>query len=271
LTPGRPGLKTQGVDPELPEMSDSPEDAAPPPARPPLLRRLHALSGAIALGAFLVFHLGTVHTATAGRAAFTRTAMSLYGVPLRVWLGAVFIFVPLAFHAGYGLFLLATTRGAPLRNAPAAAWYAALHRLAGIATLVFLVVHLGQLHIPLARGTLLPTTLYPTLEALLGTPGIYAGYLAGLSATVFHFVYGLWRAAITWGFVVQPRAQRQSAIACAVFGLLLWGLGADTLVHFFARCGGVFGGGSPRVTAACRGADLSRVEPVAIPMGRGPA
>lgn len=252
-------------------MSVSPEVAAGTPPRPSPLRRLHALAGVGPLGAFLLLHLGLMHTAVRGRTAFEGTTAGLQSLPLLGLLEALFVFLPLGFHAGYGLYLLATTRGAPLRHGFPADWYAALHRATGVVTLVFLGVHLWHFRVPLGRHTLSPATLYPALESLLGTPTVYAGYLLGLSATVYHFAYGLWRAGITWGLVVEPRARRRSALACAVLGFALWGVGADTLVHFFARCGGVVPWPSQRVTEACRGADLSRSLPVSPRRTESPA
>ncbi len=252
-------------------MSVSPEVVAGTPPRPSPLRRLHALAGVGPLGVFLLLHLGLVHTAVRGRTAFEGATAGLQSLPLLGLVEALLVFLPLGFHAGYGLYLLATTRGAPLRHGSPADWYAALHRASGVLALVFLGVHLWHFRIPLGRHTLSPTALYPALESLLGTPAVYAGYLLGLSATVFHFAYGLWRAAITWGLVVAPRARRQSALACALLGLALWTLGADTLVHFFARCGGVLPGSARRVTEACRGADLTRALPVPARRPQAPA
>ena len=228
----------------------------PPSSR---LRRLHTLTGVGPLGLFLLVHLGSTHRAVAGPEAFARGRAWIADAHSLHALGSALVLGLLAFHAGYGLVRLVRTPSPSLRLAPPADWYRATHRAAGLVTLGFVGVHLVQLRLPLLRGALSPEGLYPALEAVLGTPGGYALHLVGLSAVVYHFAYGLWQAGNTWGVTTRPEARRQSAFVCAALGLALWALGADTLIHFFARCGGVLPGASQRAVGACRGADLSRL------------
>ena len=96
--------------------------AAPPasPAAPPLRgvqplragqghsffwRKLHSLSGIVPIGAFLVEHIVSNFEAINGPLAYAQQVKFLNGLPLVRVLEWAFIFIPLAFHAVYGVFI----------------------------------------------------------------------------------------------------------------------------------------------------------------------
>src|SRR5436190_22510591 len=70
------------------------------------LRRLHRLSGAVALTAFLIEHLASNAAALGGQASFDRVVVALTRSRLVALLEVLFVALPLSFHAGYGLVLL---------------------------------------------------------------------------------------------------------------------------------------------------------------------
>ena len=72
----------------------------------PLARRLHTIAGAIVLGAFLVEHLLTNASVLGGAASFDRVVGSMQRWTYLGVFEVVFILLPLAYHAGYGLLLL---------------------------------------------------------------------------------------------------------------------------------------------------------------------
>ena len=91
-----------------------------PPAAPPLkgvqpLRagqgnsflwhKLHSLSGIIPIGAFLVEHIISNFEALNGPLAYAQQVKFLNSLPLVRVLEWAFIFIPLAFHALYGVFI----------------------------------------------------------------------------------------------------------------------------------------------------------------------
>ncbi len=97
--------------------------AAPPapPAAPPLrgvqpLRagqghsflwhKLHSLSGIVPIGAFLVEHIVSNYETINGPLAYAQQVKFLNALPLVRVLEWTFIFIPLAFHALYGLFIV---------------------------------------------------------------------------------------------------------------------------------------------------------------------
>src|SRR5689334_24656569 len=70
-----------------------------------VLRRLHSLSGIFPVGLFLVSHLWTNAKALKGQPAFDRAVADINHLPLLPALEIFGIFVPLAFHALYGVVL----------------------------------------------------------------------------------------------------------------------------------------------------------------------
>src|ERR1700753_3547538 len=70
-----------------------------------LLRKLHSLSGIIPIGAFLIEHILSNFEALKGPAAYAAQVKFLNSLPLVRVLEWGFIFLPLAFHALYGVYI----------------------------------------------------------------------------------------------------------------------------------------------------------------------
>lgn len=233
-----------------------PADAADP--RRFLLRRLHSLCGVVPVGAFLVVHLWTNLSALRGRTAFRHAVGDIQSIPALAAVEVGAILAPLAFHAFYGLVIAAQARFNVGAYGYQRNWLFVLQRVTGLAAFAFLVLHLGQFRVAKMLGTLRWEAFYDRLAVLLGSPGMFAAYLLGVTASVFHFANGLWTATQTWGLASTPLARRRAAWAFAAVGLLLWLAGLDTLLHFFYRCGGVLPWPGPGRDAVCRDVDLLR-------------
>jgi succinate dehydrogenase / fumarate reductase cytochrome b subunit len=217
-------------------------NAAPstsPSRRAFALRRLHSLAGVLPLGVFLVEHLLTNGSAVYGRARFDAAVTRIQGIPGLLWLEAVGIFAPLAFHAVYGLFVASRARLNVGRYPHGANWLFALQRASGVLSFAFVLAHLWQFRVAKARGGLDPAQFYTHIEQTLARPPMYVLYLAGMTATVFHFANGLRTAADTWGVAVTPRGRARVAVLAASLGMALWAFGLNTLYHFVLRCGGL--------------------------------
>src|SRR5580693_6667087 len=68
-------------------------------------RRLHSLSGIVPIGAFLVEHIVSNFEAVNGPLAYAQQVKFLNSLPLVRVLEWGFIFIPLAFHALYGVYI----------------------------------------------------------------------------------------------------------------------------------------------------------------------
>lgn len=222
-----------------------------------LLRRLHSLSGLLPIGVFLVVHLWTNASATGGRGAFEGAVggiQSLPGLPLIELFG---IFLPIAFHALYGVWIALDARTNVLRYPHPRNWMFFLQRVTGFVAFAFIAFHVAQLRVPKATGTLLWTDFYRALTVMLGEPGMFGLYLVGVTACVVHFANGLWSASQTWGIASSPRASRRVARAAVLVGVILWALGLNTLLHFFWRCGGALPMPPSQRERVCRDPDLA--------------
>lgn len=209
-------------------------------SRGSLARRLHSLAGVLPLGLFLLLHLGTNARALWGAERFEQ-AMS--AVQRARWLPAVellLLALPLAFHAGYGLWL-ARERGVLGEEPKLREWLRLLQRLTGVGALCFLGAHLWHFRLARLLGRARPEDYTAMLLELLNRPGAYAGYVLGVSAVVFHFAHGLWLAGGRWGLWRAEAAQRRAGYGMALFGLLVWVLGMDVLAHYAVQCGGFLG------------------------------
>jgi succinate dehydrogenase cytochrome b subunit len=204
------------------------------------LRKLHSLTGVVPLGVFLLLHLSINARAMQGRVAFDRMVERLVSIPLLPLIELVLVALPLAFHAGYGLYLVYVLRGAsePGKVSPYTKNWVVLERATGIAALIFIGFHLYDLRGPVLSGYLVETDVYPKLAAQLssttswGIPLFALFYLAGVAATVFHFAAGLYAFSVTWGFVQSERAMRVAARACGGLGILLFLIGASTVIYY---------------------------------------
>jgi succinate dehydrogenase/fumarate reductase cytochrome b subunit len=171
----------------------------------PLGRRLHTIAGAIVLGAFLVEHLATNASVLGGAASFERVVGSIQRWR---WVGLFevgFILLPLAYHAGFGLRLLA--RSAPDteidRYGDKRLWV--LQRLSATIVLLFVLAHFWELRAQRLFFGAGPEVTFTTLSAHLswtwaGIPWVALLYLIGIGATCFHFANGLFAASALRGW-----------------------------------------------------------------------
>jgi succinate dehydrogenase/fumarate reductase cytochrome b subunit (b558 family) len=217
------------------------------------LRRLHSLAGVVPLGVFLAEHLWTNAHAVFGRDAFNRAVGEIQAMPMLAYVELVGIVLPLAYHAAYGLVVSAQGSVNVGRYGYARNWMYVLQRVTGVVAVAFIALHLWQYRVRKLTGALAWQDFYQQLGADLNTRWIFAFYVAGVSATVFHFANGLWLFGNTWGITVSPTSQRRAAWVCGAVGVALWALGVNTLLHFAWRCGGVIPMPEQSLTALCAG------------------
>lgn len=220
------------------------------------VRRLFTLSGVAPLGAFLVLHAITNERAVRGEAAFVSAVAKYDRVPALVVLEALFVYVPLLFHTGFGLWLVATRRPLVEPSPYPPRWRLAV-RATGVIGALFLVLHLPELRfrnfslLSSPSGGELLTWLTADLSSTFhGWPLKAALYLFACACTTFHFAAGSWAVfAGTRLGMDDARARRRSAWAAALGGSALWLVFANTVVYH-ATGASLFGGPAPEVEAA---------------------
>jgi succinate dehydrogenase/fumarate reductase cytochrome b subunit (b558 family) len=202
-----------------------------------LLRRLHSLSGVFPVGVFLVSHLWTNAKGLAGQAAFDGAVSDINHLPLLPLLEIFGIFLPLGFHAIYGVKLALEGRPNVGTYPYSRNWLYTLQRATGFIAFAFIGWHLWEFRIAKLLGRMSPEAFYPTLSAHLsstahGVPVIALVYLVGIAASVAHFANGLFTFSFSWGLCVSRRSQKIFLAVFGVVGLLVFVLGANTALFF---------------------------------------
>lgn len=207
------------------------------------LNRLHSLTGCIALGGFLLLHLWTQGQALGGWEAYDRAVWwAGRSWPVRV-LEVLLIYLPLSYHAAYGLSVILRPAGLRQRRSSLSrggyrkGWARALQHSTGAITLAFIVFHLWQFRWPLWLGQLEARDVFPLLCAQLsstnswGIPLFAFVYLAGSAACIAHFCNGLSAACFHFGLTQTRRTARRVAWACGALGVLLFAFACLTVLY----------------------------------------
>jgi succinate dehydrogenase / fumarate reductase cytochrome b subunit len=200
-----------------------------------VLRSAFSLSGVIPLGAFLVVHLATNLRALGGDEAFARAVGGYARVPGLLLVETLVIFLPLLFHAGFGLWLVVARRPLTVPSPYPRALGVAM-RVTGVVAIAFLAMHLPELRLrtPGVRpgSAVLATVLGADLSSMAyGIPWRGVVYLLASACVSFHFAAGL------WGFFARTRhgeaarARRRGAWWAGAVGVLMWVLFADVVVY----------------------------------------
>lgn len=178
-------------------------------------RRLHSLLGVIPVGLFLVQHLVVNHFATRGAEAFNQASHFMEMLPFRYALEVFVIFLPLLYHAIYGVYIAFTAKNNVSNYGFVRNWLFILQRITGIITFIFVAWHVWETRIAAALGA---EVNYDMMASILSSPFMLVFYLVGVISTVFHFANGLWSFAVSWGITVSPRSQVISTyVTLAIF------------------------------------------------------
>ncbi len=190
-----------------------------------LWRKLHSLSGIVPIGAFLVEHIVSNFETWNGPLAYAQQVKFLNGLPLVRILEWAFIFIPLAFHAAYGVFI--TFRGRSNVNVYpwAGNWAYITQRVTGIIALAYIIYHVWRQRFSGISLPEHPGAAFHKVQVELSNPWVFAIYAIAMVATCWHFAYGIWLFAAKWGITPGERARRRSGWACAAVGTALCAMG----------------------------------------------
>lgn len=232
-----------------------------------LLRKVHSLTGIVPVGVFLIEHLLTNSAAfgwfglfKAGPESFNDKVHWLHGLPFLPLLELFGIFLPLAFHAGYGVVIALTAEPNSGVYGYGANRRYTLQRMTAWITLLFIVIHLlkfrfahwvgwGPEFMDPANPDKFEITRRGFHEWVLPLWLTLAFYAVGLSAAVFHFCNGLWTFCISWGVTIGAQAQKRVGYACAGLAAILMSWGVASLYAFATANAGSAAAEAPRITA----------------------
>ncbi|WHY65902.1 succinate dehydrogenase cytochrome b558 subunit [Neobacillus sp. SuZ13] len=192
-------------------------------------RRLHSLLGVIPIGIFVMQHLIVNHYATEGVESFNKAANFMGNLPFRYVLETVIIYLPILFHAIYGLYIAFTAKNNASQYGFFRNWMFLLQRVSGVITLIFITWHVWETRIAAAFGN---EVNFQMMQDILSSPFMFGFYVVGIISAIFHFANGLWSFLVSWGITVSPRSQVISTYVTIVIFLALSFVGVTTLLAF---------------------------------------
>jgi succinate dehydrogenase / fumarate reductase cytochrome b subunit len=212
-----------------------------------VLRKLHQLSGIFPLGIFLLEHFYTNSKALSGPQDFNNAVRDLQSIPYILFVEIGGIFIPLLYHAIYGLVITVEARPNNLAYPYARNWFYLIQRITGVILFFFITFHVLNFRFGLIPGLNTMSVAHHIDESFnivsreFRMVPIFIIYVIGITATVWHLANGLWLFLVDWGITIGERAQRLTGYACIAFGAVLLLVGINAAVAFI-RPGGLLGG-----------------------------
>ena len=197
-----------------------------------LLRKLHSLSGIVPIGAFLVEHILSNFEALKGPVAYAEQVKFLNSLPLVRVLEWGFIFLPLAFHALYGVYIAVRGKSNVVYYPWAGNWMYMVQRWTGYIAFAYIVQHVLRqrfLGVSLPEH---PGAAFAKVQHELANPLMLAVYVIAMIAVCWHFSYGIWLFAAKWGITPGNKARRNFGYVCAVIGFALCVMGLASIWAF---------------------------------------
>ncbi|MES2464648.1 MAG: hypothetical protein V4671_29140 [Armatimonadota bacterium] len=209
-----------------------------------VLHKLMSLTGIFPIGFFMIQHLIANSYSLRGRTEFN-TVVSVFGyLPFVAILEWAIVFIPILFHAIYGMFIVAEMQGPGGNTAHYGYrrnWLYVLQRWSGVVALVYIALHtvdtwgvkkLFELQTSHEAG--FRAISYDAMMWRFGSPLYTLFYVVGITAAAFHFGNGLFNFGIRWGITIGDTAQKISAILWSGVGFALAVIGIWTSLNFYA-------------------------------------
>ncbi len=211
---------------------------APHLSRTFVLRKLHQLSGIVPLGIFLLEHFYTNSKALTGAHDFNNAVRDLQSIPYILFVEIIGIFIPLIYHAVYGLVITIEARPNNLHYPYPRNWFYLIQRITGVILFVFITFHVLNFRfglIPKLNSISVahrPDLAFSIVQGEFMNNAIFLIYVIGIAATVWHFANGIWLFMVDWGITIGERAQRLTGYACIAFGIFLFLVGLNAAFAF---------------------------------------
>jgi succinate dehydrogenase / fumarate reductase cytochrome b subunit len=212
-----------------------------------ILRKLHQLSGIMPLGLFLLEHFYTNSKALTGAADFNNAVKDLQSIPYILFVEIGGIFIPLIYHAVYGLVITMEARPNNLNYPYPRNWFYLIQRITGVILFFFITFHVLNFRFGLVPGLNTisvahePGQAFDIVSREFHMVWVFMIYMVGITATVWHLANGIWLFLVDWGIAIGERAQRLTGYACIGFGVFLLLVGINAAIAFI-RPGGLLGG-----------------------------
>ena len=188
-----------------------------------ITRRIHSLTGLVPVGLFLVYHLYLQLYLHSGAEVYNEVINSFYDSPLAIWSLVIVVYIPLFFHAFFGIRLIFESKVQPSYTCFSHLLYW-LQRISGVGVLLFTIAHVWNAQLgPWVAGTW--GTHFEHLSSGFADPdsGLItkAVYLLGTVGAVFHFSNGLNTFCMTWGIALTQKSQIRVRILSILLFIIL--------------------------------------------------
>ncbi|TMW71640.1 succinate dehydrogenase cytochrome b558 subunit [Alteribacter natronophilus] len=193
------------------------------------LRKMHSLLGVIPVGLFIIVHFGVNYFSTRGEAEYNQAVNFMENLPFRYTMEIFIIFLPILFHAIYGIYIAFQARHNTNNFSYFRNWMFRFQRISGIIVLIFMAWHVWETRIAAAMGQ---EVNFDMMANIVENPVALIAYIIGIVSTTFHFANGLWSFGITWGITVSPRSQQISTYVTLGVFLALTYVGVASILAF---------------------------------------
>ncbi len=196
-------------------------------------QRLHSLSGIVPVGAFLLEHI-LISNATAinGPEAYANQVRFLASLPMVVALEALGIWLPLAFHGGYGIYIWWRGDSNVAEYPWQGNWMYTLQRWTGLIAFAYIGWHVWHLRFDGIDLHAHPGASFGKVQNELFIPWQFVFYVVGLLSASWHFAYGVWLFCAKWGITVGERARRRFLVVCLALFFVVSGVGLMSITTF---------------------------------------
>jgi succinate dehydrogenase / fumarate reductase, cytochrome b subunit len=183
------------------------------------LRKLHSLTGILPVGAFLAEHFWSNSSALVSASRYNETSQELQTIPFRIFVEWAFIFLPILYHGGYGVYIWLHGKSNVSQYPWVKNWLYSLQRYTGLIAFAYIGWHLYT-----ERWLTHGKSTYAEVALLLQNPWALAFMVVGILASSFHLGVGIWNFLCKWGLAATARAQRAAGqlgvfVGCT-FGLV---------------------------------------------------
>ena len=188
-----------------------------------LLRKLHSFTGVLPVGAFLAEHFWSNSAALVNAAKYDEVSRDLQTIPFRPFVEWGAIFLPMLFHAGYGVYIWLRGKSNVSAYPWVGNWLYVAQRYTGLIAFAYIGWHLyTERWLTHGRST------YATVAEDMANPLYLAFFVIGILASSFHLGVGIWNFLCKWGLAATVRAQQAAGrfgvlvgIAFSVVGILI--------------------------------------------------
>jgi succinate dehydrogenase / fumarate reductase cytochrome b subunit len=197
-----------------------------------LWRKLHSLLGIIPIGAFLIEHLLSNFEASKGPAAYGEQVRFLNSLPMVRVLEWVFIFLPILYHAGYGVWIWLRGKSNIVYYPWAGNWLYVAQRYTGLIAFAYIFQHVIRQRFMGVSLPEHPMAAFAKVQMELANPWMLAVYVVAMIAICWHFAYGVWLFAAKWGITPGTKARKRFGYVCAALGVGLCIMGLMSIWAF---------------------------------------